>query len=80
MPCMANGVKVVCLANKSQPTCWLQIMNTMTSQVKCWLWMYWTNGPDNKQTSDDNDQLSAVICFLSKDHLMEFYCFENAVD
>ena len=28
---MPKGTKVVCLVNKSKPLCWLQVMNTMTS-------------------------------------------------
>ena len=35
MPHMAKGVEVVCLANKSKPVRWLQVMNAMNFKVKC---------------------------------------------
>ena len=48
--------KVVCLVNKS---CWVQVMNAMTSKVK-WQWrVYYTNGPDD-QTFDDDDWLCTI--------------------
>ena len=47
MLCMAKRVKVVCIANKSKPVHWLQVINTMTAKVEWWWWMYCINGLDD---------------------------------
>ena len=66
MPCMARGIKVVYLANKIKPMHWLQDMNTITPNVKCHWWIYWTNGPDGRRFLTMMTNYVKLFVFIKK--------------